>query len=334
MNQHAYFNTNINEDLSVPRIQQNPHIVGDSVRMNSFLNQFFNPTFPAPDGAISAPTLVCIGDSLEISLTVCNPGDNKLPLQTPVSAYRGNPQTTAAIWVGAAPLGFDLLPDSCRTLTFRIPRVANDSLFIVLNDDHSRPTPFDLVQDFPVTAIGECAFANNITSLFFPYNPATLNLGPDSLLCDNATLLLNAGGTDLVTWNWQDNSAAPTFLVPDAGVYAVTVTDVCGITQTDARTIGIDSSTVLLLGPDQVICQGETVALGQAGFDIYTWQPAPAVNCGACPSVTAGRGASGSGDGGRAGGRRSWGIANAVAGGGDSRGGWRRLDRDAEPIEP
>lgn len=292
-NQHAYFNTNINEDLSVPRIQQNTHIVGDSVRMNSFLNQFFNPTFPAPDGAVSAPTFTCIGDSLEISLTICNPGDNKLPLQTPVSAYRGNPQTTAALWVGAAPLGFDLAPDSCRTLSFRIPRVANDSLFLVLNDDHSRPAPFDLQQDFPVTTIGECAFANNITALYFPYNPAVLNLGPDSLLCDNATLLLNAGGTDLVAWNWQDNSAGATFLVPDAGVYAVTVTDVCGITQTDTRVIGIDSSTVLLLGPDHVICQGETVALGQAGFDIYTWQPAPAVNCATCPSVNAGPGASG-----------------------------------------
>lgn len=292
-NQHAYFNTNINEDLSVPRIQQNPHIVGDSVRMNSFLNQFFNPTFPAPDGAVSAPTLVCIGDSIEVSMTVCNLGDNKLPLQTPVSAYRGNPQTTAAQWVGAAPIGFDLLPDSCRTLVFRIPRVANDSLFLVLNDDHSQTTPFSLAQDFPVTSIGECAFANNITALFFPYNPATVNLGPDTLLCDNATLLLNAAGNDLVAWSWQDSSAAPTFLAPDAGAYSVTVTDVCGITQTDSRTVGIDSSTVLVLGPDQVICQGETVALGQAGFDLYTWQPAPAVDCPTCPDVAAGPGASG-----------------------------------------
>ncbi|MFN0015626.1 MAG: FG-GAP-like repeat-containing protein [Saprospiraceae bacterium] len=292
-NQHAYFNTNINEDLSVPRIQQNPHIVGDSVRMNSFLNQFFNPTFPAPDGAISAPKLVCIGDSIEVSVTVCNLGDNKLPLQTPVSAYRGNPQTTAAMWVGAAPLGFDLPPDSCRVLVFRIPRVANDSLFLVLNDDHSRPAPFSLAQDFPVTTIGECAFANNVTALFFPYNPAVLNLGPDTILCDNATLLLSATGNDLTTWTWHDGSASPSFFVPDAGTYSVTVTDVCGITQTDTRTIGIDSSTVLVLGPDRVICQGETAALGQAGFDIYAWVPAPAVNCATCASVQAGPSASG-----------------------------------------
>ncbi|MCC6460769.1 MAG: gliding motility-associated C-terminal domain-containing protein [Saprospiraceae bacterium] len=292
-NQHAYFNTNINEDLSVPRIQQNPNIVGDSLRMNSFLNQYFNPTFPSPDGALSAPSVVCVGDSIEISITVCNAGDNTLPLQTPVSAYRGNPQTGTALWLGLLPLGFDLAPDSCRTFTARLPRVANDSVFVVLNDNHSKVAPFSLDQDFPVTNIGECAFLNNITAVYFPYNPPVLNIGPDTLICDNATLLLDAAGTDLIAWQWQDNSVAPDFLAPDAGTYAVTVTDICGLTQTDSRTVGIDSSTVLQLGADQVICQGETVSLGQGGFDAYAWSPAQAVNCAACQTVAAGPASSG-----------------------------------------
>lgn len=292
-NQHAYFNTNINEDLSVPRYQQNPHIVGDSLRMNGFLNQFFNPTFPAPDGALSAPAITCLGDSIEVSITVCNYGDNAMPLQTPVSAYRGNPQTSPALWLGMAPLGFDLAPDSCRTFRVRLPRIANDSVFIVLNDNNSQPAPFSLSQDFPVTAIGECEFANNIAALYFAYHPATLNLGPDTLVCDNATVLLDAAGSDRIKWLWQDGSANPAFIAPDAGTYAVTVTDICGITQTDTRSIGIDSSTVLQLGPDRVICQGETVALGQNGFDSYLWQPAPAVSCSSCAQVAAGPPASG-----------------------------------------
>ncbi|MEZ4940185.1 MAG: FG-GAP-like repeat-containing protein [Saprospiraceae bacterium] len=292
-NQHAYFNTNINEDLSVPRIQQNPHIVGDSLRMNSFLNQYFNPTFPAPDGVLDALSLICVGDSIEISLSVCNDGDNTLPLQTPVSAYLGNPQTTAALWLGLRPLGFDLPPDSCRTFMARLPRIANDSIFLVLNDNNSLGTPFSLAQDFPSTTIGECNFEDNIAALFFPYNPAVLELGPDTLICDNGTLLLNAAGTDLVSWAWHDGSNLATFAALDAGQFAVTVTDVCGITQTDSRTIGIDSSTVLQLGPDQVICQGETVVLGQTGFDNYNWQPAASVDCATCPDVQAGPAASG-----------------------------------------
>lgn len=290
-NQHAYFNTNINDDLSVPRYQQNPHIIGDSLRMNTFLNQFFNPTFPSPDGVLTLQNAVCVQDSIEISLSLCNPGDNLLPPQTPVSAYRGNPQTTAAQWLGAAPLGFDLQKDSCRTFTFRIPRVANDSVFIVLNDDNSLPTPYDLAQDFPVTAIGECGFTNNIISFFIKYQPDAVNLGPDTAICDNTTIPLNAAGNDLVGWLWQDGSFDPDFTVPDAGVYSVTVTDVCGIIQVDTIVVEIDSSTVVNIGADPFICQGETVALSESGFDFYNWT-GDGLSCTNCPAATAGPSAS------------------------------------------
>lgn len=284
-NQHAYFNTNINDDLSVPRFQQNPHIIGDSLRMNSFLNQFFNPTFPSPDGVLTLQNVVCDQDSLEISISLCNPGDNLLPPQTPISAYRGNPQTTAAQWLGATLIGFDLQRDSCRSFTFRIPRVANDSIFIVLNDDNSQPTPYNLAQDFPVTAIGECGFTNNIASFFYKYQPETINLGQDTAICDNTTIPLDASGEDLVAWLWQDNSADPNYTVPDAGIYSVTVTDVCGITQTDALLVTIDSSTVVSIGADPFYCQGETVTLEESGFDFYTWTGS-GLSCSNCPKVT------------------------------------------------
>lgn len=287
-NQHAYFNTNINDDLSVPAYQQNPSIIGDSLRMNTFLNQYFNPTFPSPDGVLSLTGAVCVGDSMDVSLTLCNIGDNVLPPLTPVSFYQGNPQTTAANWLGALPLGFELFPDSCRSFTARVPRVANDSIFVVLNDDNSLPAPFNLSLDFPVTPIGECGFVNNIVSFYLPYNPAAISLGPDTLICDNATVPLDASGNDLVSWLWNDNSTAPSFTAPDAGTFSVTVTDVCGILQIDSIVVEIDSSTVVDIGADVAICQGETVTLSETGFDTYTWSPSGAVDCATCPVVVTG----------------------------------------------
>lgn len=68
-NQHAFFNVNINDDLSVPVHQQNPHIVGDSLKLNGFLNQYFNPTFPAPDVVLSFQNVRCERDSLVLTLT-------------------------------------------------------------------------------------------------------------------------------------------------------------------------------------------------------------------------------------------------------------------------
>ncbi len=284
-NQHAYFNTNINDDLSVPRYQQNPHIIGDSLRMNTFLNQYFNPTFPSPDGVLTLQSVVCDRDSLVLTGTLCNTGDNQLPAQTPISAYRGNPQTSAAQWIGAVPIGFGLLPDSCRSFVFRIPRVANDSVFLVLNDDHSLPAPFNLVQDFPVTSIGECTFSNNIAAFRYDYNPAPVQLGPDTAICANTTITLQAAGTDLVSWLWQDGSSASSFTALQIGQFNVAVTDICGNVQLDSIEVTIDSSTIVNIGPDQFICEGETVALSESGFDQYQWTPGIFVDCNSCAAV-------------------------------------------------
>ena len=285
-NQHAYFNTNINDDLSVPRYQQNPHIIGDSLRMNTFLNQFFNPTFPSPDGVLTLQSVVCDRDSLVLSGTLCNIGDNLLPPQTPISAYQGNPQTGAAVWIGAVPIGFPLQKDSCRSFVFRIPRIANDSVFLVLNDDHSIATPFDLAQDFPSTAIGECGFLNNIAAFRYDYNPTPVQLGPDTAICANTTITFNAAGTDLVSWLWQDGSSASSFTAQQIGQYAVNVTDICGNVQMDSVEVTIDSSTIVNIGPDQAICEGETIALSESGFDNYNWSPGIFVDCNTCAAVT------------------------------------------------
>ncbi|MEO6037684.1 MAG: gliding motility-associated C-terminal domain-containing protein, partial [Saprospiraceae bacterium] len=100
---------------------------------------------------------------------------------------------------------------------------------------------------------------------------------------------LNADGNDLVSWQWSGIiSTNPTVIAPGAGTYAVTTTDVCGITQTDQIIITEDASTVVNIGADQTICQGETVSLGESGFDTYSWTPAGSVDCISCASVAAG----------------------------------------------
>ncbi len=115
----------------------------------------------------------------------------------------------------------------------------------------------------------------------------------DTLISDNSTLALNAAGQDFVSWQWQDGSVDTSFVAPDAGVFAVAVTDICGIVQNDTILVGIDSNTVVQIGADRVICQGETVTLSESGFDFYDWTPANAVDCPTCPDVSAAVPASG-----------------------------------------
>ena len=285
-NQHGYFNTNINEDLSVPRFQQLQHIVGGGL-LNSFMNQYFNPTFPSPDAILTLlGEPICSADSLIITVEICNVGDNIFPLNTPISAYAGNPQTTAAVPVGVVANSPEIGLGMCDTVTFRIPRIANDTVFLVLNDDNSTLPPFNLSTDFPITGIGECAFTNNVAAFYFAYQPAVVSLGQDTSICDLSLLLLNAGGQDLVSWEWQDGSIDTTFSALGPGTYSVTTTDVCALTQSDTLVVDLFTATVLDLGLDQGICPGDSAMLTAPGFDTYTWSSPATLTCTTCPAVS------------------------------------------------
>lgn len=286
-NQHAYYNTNINDDLSVPQYQQMQHIVGDKLKLNSFMNQYTNPTFPSPDATLSllqAP--FCDRDSLELVVSICNNGDNDFPASTPISAYIGNPQTTAATWAGIVASSAAVPRGQCDTMVIRIPRIANDTVFLLLNDNHSLAPPFNLDTDFPVTGIGECAFSNNIVSFYLPYLPHTVDLGQDTALCQLSTRLLDASGLDLVQWQWQDGSTDSVFTAQGPGVYAVTVTDVCLNTQTDSIQVSLYTGTSVDLGQDQSVCPGDSATLNAPGFDLYSWSAGAGAICPNCPSVT------------------------------------------------
>lgn len=282
-NQHAYFNTNINDDLSVPRFQQQQHLVGDKLQLNTFMNQYFNPTFPSPDAILTLlDEPVCFEDSLELRIEICNVGDNIFPLNTPVSAYVGNPQTTAAQWVGIVAQSNLIGLGDCDTMTFKIPRLANDTVFLVLNDDHSTLPPFDLSADFPVNGIGECGFENNIASFYFSYQPEILNLGQDTSICDQSILNLNAAGTDIVGWSWLDGSTDSLFTAVGPGTYGVVTTDICQLTQTDTLTVSLYTATTVDIGQDFSVCPGETATLNVPGFDTYTWSSVVTLSCTDC----------------------------------------------------
>lgn len=88
---------------------------------------------------------------------------------------------------------------------------------------------------------------------------SAVNLGPDTLLCDNATLTLNAQQVG-ASYLWQDGSTANSFTVISAGVYWVNVSKgPCNVKDTIVVSYG--NTPTVDLGPDQTICPYDSVSL-------------------------------------------------------------------------
>ena len=187
-NQHGYFNVNVNDNLTIPKIQQKHHLVfsenvctvGKNRPLNSFLNQspYLNslgcPKYASPDLAyvqnsltVQPPT--CPNQDFTISFQITNLGDVSLSGTVPITFYNGDPTKIGAIKLNTINVVLN---------TFKVGNVQSITnatvngpgspfiLYIVLNDGGTTvPTPIKL----PNTNFIECNYANNILSS--PVNP-------------------------------------------------------------------------------------------------------------------------------------------------------------------
>ncbi|MCB0534350.1 MAG: T9SS type A sorting domain-containing protein [Lewinellaceae bacterium] len=111
-----------------------------------------------------------------------------------------------------------------------------------------------------------------------------LDLGPDLILCQDSTVILDAG-PGFATYHWQDSSSAQTFAASTFGTFWVEVTDTCGTVQRDSVTISPSLLGDVKLA-DTTLCAGDTYTISVPGFDNYTWAPTTGLSCNDCPTVT------------------------------------------------
>ncbi len=123
---------------------------------------------------------------------------------------------------------------------------------------------------YKVTVTTVCGMASD--SLDVSYNPVPqVNIGNDTILCDGASLLLNASTTN-ASYEWDDQSVLPTRAVFNPGLFWVEVqVDQCSTR--DSIQVGYQATPVVSLGNDMKLCLGESVVLNAATQNaIYQWQ--------------------------------------------------------------
>ncbi len=106
-------------------------------------------------------------------------------------------------------------------------------------------------------------------SIIVTYKPSPIvNLGKDSTLCEGQILQLHAGNPG-TTYLWQDNSTAADFQVSKEGMYFVSVNK-AGCIVSDTINVAYKLKPRFSLGPDQLICQGQSIILQPSNNE--NWQ--------------------------------------------------------------
>ncbi|EAY26646.1 FG-GAP-like repeat-containing protein [Microscilla marina] len=179
-NQHNYFITNVNDNLTIPRVQQNyVNVTGfDGKPYKKILNTFLNQAslydvagdhiFPAPDMTAElngGATNICQnGGVINYSFIVKNEGSATLPAGVKIAVFDQDPYNNTPNLVQelttseAVPINGSILVSGSSTSGVLT------NLHILLNHNHSAAT-YTLAANTTTTGTAECSYANNYLTI-------------------------------------------------------------------------------------------------------------------------------------------------------------------------
>ncbi|HSF88063.1 MAG TPA: gliding motility-associated C-terminal domain-containing protein, partial [Saprospiraceae bacterium] len=233
------------------------------------------------DAGISGVTYQWQDGSVDPSLTTTQSGTYSIT----VSNACGMDMDTIEVDIHGLPpmpaLGADTT--LCEGATYTLISNADAETLIIWQDGSGLPS---FVVDEPGTyvlqEVNRCG--ENADSIIIAYQalPSPFDLGPDTILCPDESVLLSAPLTS-DTYQWQDGSQAATFLAQQAGIYVLSISNACGM-RSDTFALTYDTRTPAFLVDDTyVICFGESVTLDATqSFPVtYAWS-----NSSGTPSIT------------------------------------------------
>src|ERR1019366_8660102 len=100
--------------------------------------------------------------------------------------------------------------------------------------------------------------------------PPVVNIGPDSTICSNQSVALNAGNTGS-SFTWSTGASTQSITATTTGTYWVHVNN--GYCSTnDTANITVIQMPVVNLGPDSTLCNGNIITLQaeNIGYN-YLW---------------------------------------------------------------
>jgi gliding motility-associated-like protein len=168
-------------------------------------------------------------------------------------------------------LGSDTLLCSGQVLTLLAHIPGNNVLYSWQDGSTNNTYLVSQAGKYWVTAIANGCTSTDTIQVGFDPAPV-VNLGNDTTLCDGVSKLLDATNNN-ATYQWQDGSSNPTYLVEDAGLYSVTV-NINECKASDSIRINYIPKPVFNLSKDTFICKGQDIILAPLlnTSVAYLWQ--------------------------------------------------------------
>lgn len=234
---------------------------------------------------LGSDTILCEGDSILLQLAdtnfsyLWNTGDaiNQIPVNlagtywvTVTSLFCGTATDTIII-DSLIPALVDLPPDTimCIGDTLLLDAIIQSGVYSWNTGTTDSIYAVASSGIYAVTATNLCG-TDSDTSIVQFIAPPLVNLGNDTTLCQGDSIVL-VTSADLASYQWNTGQTDSLLKVGTGGIYQVTLSNVCG-TIADSIEISIDSTLVVDLGPDTVICKGSTIWLtSNVEGDTYIW---------------------------------------------------------------
>jgi gliding motility-associated-like protein len=216
----------VNDDLTIPAVQQDHHLATSEGGLNFIQGQYGRRGLSAPDFIATVSDRACMGDSTIFEIEICNQGS--IPFQGPVSVseYDGDPYSESAALITTVELpSISLDTNDCQTLEVTLLNTAPVT-WLVLNDNGGLTTPFDLGR-FPSTSVPECQYGDNLLRLRHLGVSEPFDLGTDTALCDFGDLSLFAPD-GFFSFVWQDGRQDSVITPQGPGLFILTAVDSCG----------------------------------------------------------------------------------------------------------
>jgi gliding motility-associated-like protein len=233
MNQHSYFVTNINDDLSIPIQQQNnsliPQINGFSSQSPIYDVNWMSSCIPLANVNVAIDSAIYCSkpDSVVLLLTMCNIGSKVTTSPLTLSVYNADPNSGGTL-VSTIQRSKLVYADSCLKDTIAVPYNGSQlTYYVYVNDDGTNPT------NAPELLFMECDSTNNNDFVVLNQPTLAIEIEGDTIICINDSTTITVSGANTYSWS------------PSTGLNTTTGTSVIAnpVATTTYTLTGIDTST-------------------------------------------------------------------------------------------